>query len=171
MPRYIQASTGQQVDPSIATFSDGRTKPGFHAIVEDGEYVGGFAMMFRDGKPAPVFGEPGRGQMTLDNTRQTDNQADVLARIEAEVAQMRAAHDRKFAFLGDRAPVFDAANAFLVARCKVTDGGKGLENAMRAERSGGSGLATLATDARTEPASTDAQNYDRRALSRARYGV
>lgn len=100
-----------------------------------------------------------------------DNQADALTRIEAEVASMRAAHDRKFAFMGDRAPVFDAANAFLVARCKITDGGKGLEKALIAERSGGSGLAALATDARAEPASTDGQNYDRRALSRARYGV
>lgn len=169
MPRYVQASTGQQVDPSIATFSDGRTKPGFHAIVEDGEYVGGFAMMFRDSKPAPAFGEPGRGQMTVDNTRQTDNQADVLARIEAEVAQMRAAHDRKFDFLGDRAPVFDAANAFLVARCKITDGGKGLEEALRAERSGGSGMAALSDGGTPDGASS--YSYDRRALSRARYGV
>lgn len=127
--------------------------------VKDGDYVG-FDLAFMDNASATS------GTMYF-----RDNQADVLTRIEAEVAQMRAAHDRKFAFLGDRAPVFDAANAFLVARCKVTDGGKGLENAMRAERSGGSGLATLATDARTEPASTDAQNYDRRALSRARYGV
>ncbi len=168
MPRYIQASTGQQVDPSIATFSDGRTKPGFREIVEDGEHVS-FSLMFRDSKPAATFGEPGRGRMTVDNTRQTDNQSDVLARIEAEVAQMRAAHDRKFAFLGDRAPVFDAANAFFVARCKITDGGKGLEEALRAERHGGSGMAALSDGRTTDGASS--YSYDRRALSRARYGV
>ncbi|MBK9011819.1 hypothetical protein [Novosphingobium sp.] len=96
--------------------------------VKDGDYVG-FDLAFMDNASATS------GTMYF-----RDNQADVLTRIEAEVAQMRAAHDRKFAFLGDRAPVFDAANAFLVARCKVTDGGKGLENAMRAERSGGAAL-------------------------------
>lgn len=125
--------------------------------VKDGDYVG-FDLAFMD-----------KASATSGIMYFRDSQADVLARIEAEVAQMRAAHDRKFAFLGDRAPVFDAANAFFVARCKITDGGKGLEEALRAERHGGSGMAALSDGSTTDGASS--YSYDRRALSRARYGV
>ncbi len=133
MPRYIQASTGQQVDPSIATFSDGRTKPGFHAIVEDGEYVGGFAMMFRDSKPAATFGEPGKGMMYADSAQPTHD-AQIDQAVNVELARMRMVHHQKFAFMGDRAPAFDASTAVLVARQKVADDGLATSKALAALR-------------------------------------
>jgi hypothetical protein len=46
-----------------------------------------------------------------------------IAQIDAEtslkVAEMRAAHNRKFGFMGDSAPPFDEATAAIVARSKI----------------------------------------------------
>ncbi len=39
MSKFVQSSTGQYVDSSIATYSGGRIKPGFHEMLDDGERI------------------------------------------------------------------------------------------------------------------------------------
>lgn len=53
------------------------------------------------------------------------------AEVQRKVSEMRAAHDRKHAFLGDRAPPFDADTAATVARAKVDNGQRSVRDAVR----------------------------------------
>lgn len=104
MPAYFDKATGKRVTVDEATFDGKRTRPGFYATIEDGESVRFSVNM-------------------LDNVRSsssvflTDQATD--ARVNLEVAMARASHDRKFAFMGDRAPPFNEGNARVAAAAKV----------------------------------------------------
>lgn len=108
MPQYLN-SLGQTVSASEATFDGKRTRPGYSAVVADGERVRmqpgdylGFNIDMVDRQPtaSSVFLNDAAGNPIL-----TSDEAGVI------VAKARLSHDRKNAYLGDRAPAFTDAMA------------------------------------------------------------
>ncbi|GGC23057.1 hypothetical protein GCM10011371_08450 [Novosphingobium marinum] len=101
MPIYLDPSR-KQVSATIALQSDGKTlRPGYREVAADGERIA-FSIHAADNAlaSASVFMTDSAG-------------ADP---VQAAVDRQHAAHDTKFAFLGDRAPEFDRARAEFLAR-------------------------------------------------------
>lgn len=100
----------------------GHLRAGYKELLEDGEYLHYDIMMLDGASP--------RRSVYL-----TDSSAD--AALRAYVDREEAAHDHKFAFMGDRAPKFDRARAEFLARNHLTESdGKLLRDTALAARSG-----------------------------------
>lgn len=70
MPQFYNA-TGQMVDAATATLPNGRCKPGYHAVLADGEAFNASTLMMRDhAAPAPTKnGGSDGGRMVRDAIR------------------------------------------------------------------------------------------------------
>lgn len=104
MPAYFNKATGKQVTIDEATYDGQRLRDGYSAVIQEGEHVR-FSMNMLDGNPS-------RTSVFLTDQGNA-------SQINLEVAQMRASHARRFAFMGDRAPAFDEDKARLVATSKA----------------------------------------------------
>lgn len=170
MPQYLN-SHGQTVSASEATFDGKRTRPGYSAIVADGERVRmqpgellGFNIDMIDNRPSA-------SSVFLTDTR--TELADVL--IAADVARQRMVHDQRFAFMGDKAPAFDDGSAKLIAAARVNAGNAAVRDAARefaasdpgVEAARGSMIADLHSTGRT-PEDSNASMRD--AAREASYG-
>jgi hypothetical protein len=183
MPSYFDAS-GRKVDASTATFANGRCKPGFHAVVDDGEAVHMNIALMDAASPNAIYltdaadppksidealkleiasaakaqGQKPSEWLATQTPKDMERLIESVARkfvsaagaagvagvfqmdasqqeasIALDVAQQRAAHHRKFAWLGAQAPVFDEAIARLVATSKITsDSARAVRDAARA---------------------------------------
>lgn len=203
MPAYFNKATGKRVTVDEATYDGERTRPGYSAILEDGERVR-FSINMLDGAGSggnPVFltdvtGDAKKDAKSIDEalrsaieqsakasnmkpsewlaSRSPHDMEKMIAgvaqqyvaaagaagvastfnmdaaqnimraqiahdrrmgQIDAEtdlrVAEMRAAHNRKFAFMGDSAPPFNEANAAVVARAKIAADSSSVVSAVR----------------------------------------
>lgn len=205
MPHYLN-SQGQTVSASEATFDGKRTRPGYSAVVADGERVRmqpgdylGFnidmvdnrtslsSVYLTDGKKEPasideafrmaVEEEAKARSLKPTEWMATQRADDIeklirgvaekfvaragatgvasaftfdaaanklraehahhsrLAQIDDEVrlrvAEARAAHNRKFSFMGDRAPGFDEAASAVIVRSKITSDSAAVLSAIR----------------------------------------
>lgn len=132
MPQFIN-SQGQTVSASEATFDGKRTRPGYSAVLADGERVRmqpgdylGFNIDMVDNRPSAssVF-------LTDAETAHAVRHAQIDDEVRLRVAEARAAHNRKFSFMGDRAPGFDEAASAVIVRSKIATDSAAVLSAIR----------------------------------------
>lgn len=133
MPAFFDTATGKRVTAEVATWDGERTRPGFHAVLEDGEHVR-FSINMLDGAGS------GRNSVFL-----TDVTKDADVAIAADVARQRMVHDQRFAFLGDKAPAFDDGTAKLIAAARVNAGNAAVRDAAREYAATDPGVETART--------------------------